>query len=88
MKFLWLQKVKNSKPWTYVIEDLNGEVIFGTFYEKRIAKDKSNFRKEKVKKKDDRLFVKWKGYDNSFNSWINKKDIVVQKDLFSRTIQS
>ena len=42
MKFLWLQKVKNSKPWTYVIEDLNGEVIFGTFYEKRIAKDKSN----------------------------------------------
>ena len=24
----------------------------------------------------DKLYVKWKGYDNSFNSWIDKKDIV------------
>ena len=32
---------------------------------------------EKVlKRKRDKLYVKWKGYDNSFNSWINKKDIV------------
>ena len=35
------------------------------------------FRIEKVlKKKGDTLYVKWKGYDNSFNSWIDKKDIV------------
>ena len=27
-------------------------------------------------KKGDKLYVKWKGYDNSFNSWIDKKDIV------------
>ena len=32
--------------------------------------------KKLIKKKDDKLYVKWKGYDNSFNSWINKKDIV------------
>ena len=32
---------------------------------------------EKVlKKKGDKLYVKWKGYDNSFNSWIDKKDLV------------
>ena len=32
---------------------------------------------EKVlKRKGDKSYVKWKGYDNSFNSWINKKDIV------------
>ena len=28
-----------------------------------------------IKKKDDKLYVKWKGYDSSFNSWIDKKRI-------------
>ena len=35
------------------------------------------FRVEKVvKKKGDKLYVKWKGYDSSFNNWIDKRDIV------------
>ena len=35
------------------------------------------FRIEKViKKKGDKLYVKWKGYDSSFNNWIDKKDLV------------
>ena len=35
------------------------------------------FRIEKIlRKKGDKLYVKWKGYDRYFNSWINKKDIV------------
>ena len=29
-----IKKVKNTVPWTYVINDLNGEEIIGTFYEK------------------------------------------------------
>ena len=29
-----------------------------------------------MKRKGDKLFVKWKGYDNSFNSWIDNKDLV------------
>ena len=42
---------------------------------------KKNYRQEYrieivSKKKDDKLYVKWKGYNNSFNSWIDKKDIV------------
>ena len=36
-----IKKVKNTVPWTYVINDLNGEEITRTFYEKRITKDKS-----------------------------------------------
>ena len=28
-----------------------------------------------IKKKGDKLYAKWKGYDRSFNSWIDKKDI-------------
>ena len=77
-KFLRLKKIKNTVPWTYVINDLNGEEITGTFYEKELQKlDQEEFRIEKViKKKGDKLYVKWKGYDNSFNSLIDKKDSV------------
>ena len=71
----FLKKVKNTAPWTYVINDLNGEQIIGTFYEKELQKtNQQEFRIEKVtKKKGDKLYVKWKGYANSFNSRIEKK---------------
>ena len=35
-----IKKVKNTVPWTYVINDLNGEEIIGTFYEKELQKTK------------------------------------------------
>ena len=74
-----IKKVTNTVPWRYVISDLKGEEIVGTFYAKELLKiNKKEFRIEKIIKiKDDKLYVKWKGYDNSFNSWIDKKDIVV-----------
>ena len=73
-----IKEIKNTVPWTYVINDLNDEEIFGTFYEKELQKiDQQEFRIEKViSKKGDKLYVKWKGYVNSFNSWIDKKDLV------------
>ena len=51
------------------------------FMKKRIAKKKSvqknEFRIEQViKRKGDKLYAKWKGYNNSFNSWVDKKGIV------------
>ena len=47
------------------------------FIKKNCKNDQQEFRIEKViKKKGDKLYVKWKGYDNSFNSWIDKKDLV------------
>ena len=62
---------------TYVISDLNGEKTDGSFYEKELqTRDQQKFRIEKVTKKGDKLYVKWRGYDNSFNSWINKKDLL------------
>ena len=72
-----ISKIKNTVPWAYVLNDLNGEEIIGTFYENELQKIKQNeLRIEKViKKKGDKLYVKWKGYNNSFNSWIDKKDI-------------
>ena len=52
-----IRKVKNTVPWTYVINDLNGEEIIGTFFEKELQKtNQKKFRIEKVpKKKDDKL---------------------------------
>ena len=72
------KKLKNTVQWTYVLNDLNGEEIIGTFYENELQKtDQKEFRIEKVlKKKGDKLYVKWKGYNNYFNSWIDQKDIV------------
>ena len=65
-----IKKVKNTVPWTYVISDFNGEEIVGTFYEKELQKtNRKDFIVEKViKRKDNKPYVKWKGYDNSFNS--------------------
>ena len=67
-----IKEIKNTVPLTYVINDLNGEEIIGTFYDKELEKtNQEEFRIEKVnKKKVNKLYVKWKGYDNSFNSWI------------------
>ena len=36
-----ISEVKNTVPWTYVINDLNDEEIIGTFYEKELSKTKS-----------------------------------------------
>ena len=33
-----IKKVKNTVPWTYVINDLNGEEIVGTFYKNELLK--------------------------------------------------
>ena len=33
-----ISKIKNTVPWTYVMNDLNGEEIIGTFYEKELQK--------------------------------------------------
>ena len=72
-----IKEVKNTVPWTYVINDLNGEEIIGTFYEKELQKtNQQGFSIEKaIKIKRNNLYVKWKGYDHSFNSWIDKDDL-------------
>ena len=55
-----VSKINNTVPWTYVINDLNGEKIIGTFYEKELQKtNQKEYRTEKViKRKGDKLYVK------------------------------
>ena len=74
-----IEKVKNNVRWTYIVSDrdLNKEEIVGMFYENELQKTNyKKFRIEKViKRKLDKLYVKWKEYNNSFNSWIDEKDM-------------
>ena len=64
-----IKKGKNTVPWTYMINALNGEEIIGTFYEKMLRREnQKEFRIEKViKRKRNKVYVTWKGY-NSFNN--------------------
>ena len=73
-----ITKIKNTVPWTDVIRDLNGKEIVGSFFEKELQKtNQKEFRINKViKRKGNKLYVKWKGYNNSFNSWIDKMDLI------------
>ena len=52
------------------------EEMVGTFYEKELQKTvQKEFRvKNVIKSKDDKLYVKWKDYNSSFNIWIDKKE--------------
>ena len=61
-------------PWTYFINDLNGEKIVGTFYENELQKtNEKEFRIEKViQRKRNKLYVKWKGYDSSIKNWLDE----------------
>ena len=71
-----VKEVRNTVLWTYVVDDLNGGEIVGTFCEKELQKtNEKEFRTEKaIKKKGNKLYVKWKGDNISFNSWIDRKD--------------
>ena len=62
-----------------VISDLISKEIVGKFFEKELQKtNQKEFRFEKViKRKGKKLYVKCEGYDSSFNSWIDKKDMRV-----------
>ena len=61
-----IKKVKNTVPWTYVINDLNGEEITGTFYEKELQKtNQEEFRIEKVIRQKE------------INFMLNGKDIII-----------
>ena len=70
-----ITKVQNTVPWTYVISDLKSEEIVGIFYEKELQKtNRKEFIFEKIRRrKGGKLYVKWKGYDNSINSAIKNK---------------
>ena len=73
-----IKEIRETNPITYKLEDLQGEEIKGTFYEPELQKTEQQiFRIEKViKKEKGKSLVKWKGYSDKFNSWVDNKDLI------------
>jgi hypothetical protein len=79
-----IDKILPSVPITYTLTDLQNEDISGTFYEQEIQKISESaepiYRIEKIVKKQKtktttKYLVKWLGYPDKFNSWIDEKDL-------------
>ena len=75
-----IHSINKSNVITYKIKDLNDEIIKGNFYEKELQKTKNNSEiyiiEKIIRKNKDKYLVKWKGYSNDFNSYVDKNDII------------
>ena len=73
-----VSQVQYTDPPTYKITDYNDEEIQGTFYEQELQKTSQEvYRIEKViRKRGDKSLVKWLGYPESFNSWVDNKNLI------------
>ena len=73
-----IKEIRETNPITYKLEDLQGEEIKGTFYEPELQKTEQQvYRIEKIiKKEKGKSLVKWKGYPDKFNSWVDNKDLI------------
>ena len=74
-----IYKINKSNVITYELKDLSNDIIKGIFYEKELQKSKNTTGEyiiEKIlKTKGNKIFVKWRGYSNNFNSWIDKNSV-------------
>lgn len=69
-----IDKINITNPTTYVLKDLHDRPIRGSFYEAELQKTNQPdvYLVEKVlRKKGQKVFVKWLGFDSSHNSWID-----------------
>ena len=81
-----ISQIKNTLPVTYLIKDYQNNPLSGCFYEEELTKVKypDNYLVEKVlRKKGNKMYVKWLGFDNHHNSWIDKFSFFLNKNFFT-----
>lgn len=74
-----ISKILQTHPITYHLVDLNNSPIKGCFYEHELQKtrNKDIYLVDKIiRRNKDKLFVKWLGFGNEHNSWINKNEFI------------
>ena len=73
-----IKEIQNTNPITYKLQDLNKKEIKGTFYEPELQKTKQQVSRmeEVLEKGEKQSLVKWKGYDKTFNSWVDNKKLI------------
>lgn len=72
-------RIQNTSPLTYLLQDKNGQPILGAFYAQELQRTKypDIYLVEKVlKKRKNKVLVKWLGLPNSENSWIEDTNII------------
>ena len=79
-----IQDVLSTQPVTYRVKEINGDELIGTFYKEELQRvgvpdEQTEYRVERViMRRGKKLYVKWLGYPESENSWINQDDWVVK----------
>ena len=78
-----VKRVQKGKVPTYKVNEWDGTEIKGTFYEQDLQKvtveDDDLFRIDKiVKRKGDKVLVRWKGWPDKYDTWLNKKDVLTK----------
>lgn len=79
MEVFRITKVQRTFPFTYLIQDLKGEDVKGCIYEQELQSTKypDLYLVEKIiRRKGNKVLVKWLGFDSSENSWIHKNDMM------------
>lgn len=74
-----VHRVQPTVPETYILKDCKGEMLQGGFYGHEMLKSTSGnvYLVEKVlKQRDNKVLVRWLGFDKSQDSWIDKKDLL------------
>ena len=75
-----IHSINKSNVITYKIEDLNDEIIKGIFYERELQKTKNTSEvyviEKIIRKNKNKYLVKWRGYSDNFNSWVDKDDVI------------
>ena len=79
-EFFEIHSINRSNVITYKIKGLNDEIIEGIFYERELQKTKNTSQvyiiEKIIRKNKNKYLVKWRGYSNDFNSWVDKDDVV------------
>lgn len=73
-----IAKIQQTQPITYLLNDYQNNVIKGAFYEFELQKVKypDIYLVEKIiRRRGNKILVKWLGFDSSHNSWISADDI-------------
>ena len=74
-----ISKQMHTEPYTYKLIDWNREELKGSFYEYELQifskQDEYHVIEKVLKKRKNKIFVKWRGYPDKFNSWVSDKDV-------------
>ena len=75
-----IHSINKTNVITYKIKDMNDEIMEGSFYERELQKSKNTSEvyiiEKIIRKNKNKYLVKWRGYSNDFNSWVDKDDII------------